>query len=90
MTASHQRLESLERFAGRGQTLHFRRELPHRASARARLDCAPAAAFFRLNLALSHGLAEQLDLVAFFYDLPRDIGDQAVERDEEKFLRTIL
>src|SRR5882762_2088376 len=27
-TASHQRLKSLERFAGRGQALHFRRKLP--------------------------------------------------------------
>src|SRR5207249_11632066 len=38
------------------------------------------------DLTLARGLAEQLHFVAFFDDLPGDIGDQPVERDEEEFL----
>jgi len=43
VTASHQRLEGLERFAGRGQALHFRRKLP--------ASCLGARASFFLSKA---------------------------------------
>ncbi len=38
------------------------------------------------DLALLLRLDEQLDLVALFDDLPRDVGDQAVERNEQELL----
>src|SRR5207247_10016465 len=38
------------------------------------------------DLTLTDRLAEQLHFVAFLDDLPRDVGDQAVERDEEELL----
>ena len=38
------------------------------------------------DLALVLRFDEELDLVAFFHDLPRDVGDQAIERDEQDLL----